>query len=209
MKSIVDIKYKELIGKLESLPFRANAILGLFGMARTINITNILAKDNNFKDLGILDKAINEILNILVWNKMEDVKKYCDICENLIEFAEVQTKHEYLNQKEENVFGLAYMILETWFYFLQTDFRNLKGTEDNDFRRFILFPAEIIQEYLSTENSSIKLKIERQNIINSNKKLLNELLLVDKDTNFILCKNYEVENICRKVKEYSKVDILA
>lgn len=177
MINVVDKKYSELSELLDKIDFSKKRNMAIYGMSRTVKLVDIFQKTVDFKELTILKLVLYQICEAIKNNEFIDLSRYCDLCEKLIESANEQKEYKDLSEIEQLLCDRSYMFLEYWFYFLQINFI-ADETEENDYARFILFPAEILKELLSSLNDEKTYDVI-QMIINNNKQVSNELELVD------------------------------
>lgn len=179
MLNIVDKKYAELSGVLDKMHFIPKRNLSIYSMARTVSLLKIFQKTDELKELLLFEKAFQDICSSIVNNISLNTEEYRNICERLSDVASNQTNYEGLNVIEQIVCDRSYMFLENWFYFLQIDFINGED-ESTDFARFILFPAELIKEMVSSLNHGKK-DDEIQNKINENVQMLIEMEVLEEE----------------------------
>lgn len=203
MINVVDKRYSELCEMLDKIDFSKKRNLAIYGMARTVKLVDIFQKTGDFKELTILKQVLFQICEAIKNNEFIDLSKYCDLCERLIESADKQKEYKGLSEIEQFLCDRSYMFLEYWFYFLQINFI-AEETEENDYVRFILFPAEILKEILSSLNDE-KTYDDIQMIINNNKQISNELGLIDAELANIYIGYDDFE---KHVKEYTNYNII-
>ncbi|MCB2355754.1 hypothetical protein [Clostridium estertheticum] len=203
MINVVDKKYSELCELLDKIDFSKKRNMAIYGMSRTVKLVDIFQKTVDFNELEILKQVLYEICEAIKNNKFIDLSKYCDLCEKLIESANEQKEYKDLSENEQLLCDRSYMFLECWFYFLQINFI-VDETEENDYARFILFPAEILKELLSSLNDE-KTYDDIQMIINNNKQISDEFELVDDE---LANTDREYDDFERRVNDYMNYNII-
>ncbi|WML33913.1 hypothetical protein [Clostridium sp. OS1-26] len=203
MINVVDKKYSELCELLDKIDFNKKRNMAIYGMSRTVKLVDIFQKTVDFKELTILEQVLYQICEAIKNNEFIDLSKYCDLCEKLIETSNEQKEYKDLSEIEQLLCDRSYMFLEYWFYFLQINFI-AEETEENDYARFILFPAEILKEVLSSLNNE-KTYDDIQMIINNNKQINNELELIDDE---LANTDSEYDDFERHVNDYINYNII-
>lgn len=145
----IDNQCKHIQDSIPGLECNQCILLGIMGMARTIELVKYIASHNGFQAMSSFDVYIQGGIKKL-YNHMEiDMKtnEGEDVCESLLTTLQ-EDDYEVADRQDEILMGLAYSVVENWYYFIGMLSLHVDDMESKRTARFLEIPSELIEEYL-------------------------------------------------------------
>lgn len=177
-------------------------LLGIMGMARTVGLVKYVASHSEFQLMSTFDMyiqgGIKKLYNDLAINTK--ISEGENICNSLLLTLQ---EEEYIitDQQDQILMGLAYSLVENWYYFIGMLSLDVDNIESKRMARFLEVPSELIEEYLccfydisSPCDKRIK-EIENCDIVRT------ELDIIEDDIIFVQ-KEFDYNNVVQRVNKY-------
>ena len=204
MFSNIDNKCKFIQDSISSMECNQCILLGLMGMARTVEFVKHVASHSEFQAISAFDMYIQGGLKKL-YNDSEINMKISegeDACNSLLLTLQ-EEDYEVTDQQDEILMGIAYSLIENWYYFIGMLSLDIDDIESKRTARFLEIPSELIEEYLcclydisSPSDKRIK-EIENYDIVKT------ELDNIEDDIKFVR-KEHDYNDIEQRVNKYMR-----
>lgn len=207
-KSSVE-KYNDILTSIPTLETTHCIYLGLMGMARTITLAKHIASHKQFESLLLFETLILKGMRKVLYNDLaieNEVDSSIEICNSLIPILEEYDYSDCVNKQDEDIMGVAYSLVEEWFYFIGLLRLNIENVKCKQIGRFLSTPSNLIDSYLCNKYDGIGNLQAVQELVNNDKVLQNELETIDADILFVTDKGSlrdigkMEERICKYMK---------
>lgn len=190
-------KYKDIITAIPALETKQCMYLGIMGMARTMNLIKHIGNHKPFEKLLYFETFIFGGMRKVLYNDSEidiDVNRGIEICNSLIPILEEYDYSDCINRQDEDIMGIAYSLIEEWYYFIGLLSLKMDNDKCKQMGRFLSTPCNLIDSYLHNKYDGISTNREIQEQINNDMALQYELETIDLDILFV-SHNGNLENI--------------
>lgn len=207
-------KYEEIQEITNLMEINQLITLGFMGMARTVLLVKHIANHVDFITVGQFDIFIKGGLKKWLYNNFsinKEVEKGLKICNDLIPILENYDYSDCLNKEDENIMGIAYSLIEEWYYFIGLLSENIKDEICKKIGYFLTVPIICIDSYLCSEYDDIGKYDIVQKKVNDDILIKKEIYLINDDLAFVSL-NTNLENtkvIEERIFNYMNYNILS
>ncbi len=190
-------KYNDIITAIAALETKQCMYLGIMGMARTMKLIKHIGSHKQFENLLYFETFILGGMRKVLYNDLEierDVNRGIEICNSLIPILEEYDYSDCINRQDEDIMGIAYSLVEEWYYFIGLLSLQMDNDKCKQMGRFLSTPCNLIDSYLHNKYDGIGKNREIQEQVNNDMALQHELETIDLDILFV-SHNGNLENI--------------
>ncbi|MCM1183212.1 MAG: hypothetical protein NC337_07545 [Roseburia sp.] len=145
----IDNMCKSIQDSISNMECKQCILLGIMGMARTVGLVKYIATHNEFQAISVFDTyiwgGIKKLYNDSGINMK--ISEGEDTCNALLLILQ-EEDYKVTNQQDEILMGIAYLLIENWYYFIGMLSLNIDNMESKRMARFLEVPSELIEEYL-------------------------------------------------------------
>lgn len=207
-------KYEEIQEIINLMKTNQLIALGFMGMARTMLLVKHIANHVDFITAGQFEVFIKGGLKKWLYNNFsinKEVEKGLKICNDLIPALENYDYSDCLNKEDENIMGIAYSLIEEWYYFIGLISENMKDEICKKMGYFLTVPIICIDSYLCSKYDDMGRYDIVQKRVNDDILIKKEIDLINDDLAFVSLNN-NLENtkvIEERIFNYMNYNILS
>lgn len=190
-------KQEEIQEIINTMEMKQLITLGFMGMARTMFLVKHISNHNDFITVSRFEMFLKGGLNKWLYHNFtidKEVEKGLNICNNLIPILENYDYSDCLNQEDENIMGIAYSLIEEWYYFIGFISENMEDEICKKMGQFLMVPIICIDSYLCSEYDEMGTYDIVQKKVNDDILIKKEIDLIYSDLAFVSL-NTNLDNI--------------
>ena len=203
-------KYNDILTTIATLETNQCIYLGIMGMARTMTLVKHIASHKQFECLLHFEIFIIGGMKKVFYNDLaveKEVNTGIEICNSLIPILEEYDYSDCVNKQDEDIMGVAYSLVEEWFYFIGLLSLKVENEKCKQIGRFSSTPSNLIDSYLCNKYDGTGNYQTVQDQVNNDAILQSELETIDSDILFVSDKDNlkNVEIVEERIRGYFKI----
>lgn len=191
---------------ISDLECKQCVLLGVMGMARTIQLVKYIASHEGLQRMSYFDTFIQGGMRKALYNDLEvnkKIKKGVRICNSLIPILENEHESDIINEQDYFLMNLDYSLVENWYYFINDLSCDMNDEKCKLLIKYLTVPGETIHAYLRI---IYEVKYHMQSIDKDRKAeehhiFKKELDIIDDDLKFVK-KNNNSSDLEQRVNGY-------
>ena len=205
---LIETKNKEIENMRSVMKCKQCALLGIMGMARTIQLIKHIAIHDKFQRMQYFEIFIWGGLKKILYNDRainNKIEKGIEICNSLIPVLKEYDSSDDFDEQDHLLMQLKYSLIEKWYYFIDVLFYDMNSKDCKVLIQYSTVAGERIYAYLRVWYR-VKYHIDtsrRVEAIEENPIYRKELDIIDDDIRFVQEKHNNSE-IKQRIREYIK-----